>query len=192
MLVLYLWLYAVIKNENITINYFFISFCLNAQIKGQIMLHSKTPYPGARISDNDDFYTTETDFDGYFEFNTSSKEANFDLIIHMEVTGYVEDSQLSIVIKNIPKESKINLGQIYIPEYKSVSINKYKKLSKSEKENCRALYHYNTFLTYVKIDEFKEGELKLNCSKNQKTNDFKTDMDNRSIYIKWERIFECI
>jgi len=156
------------------------------------MMENKVPYPGVKIFDSNDSKPTETDFDGYFEFNTSSNETDFDLIIDVEITGFVEHSNLSIVIKNIPRESNIDIGQIHLPEYKSISLNKYKKLNKLEKENCRALYHYNTFITYLKIDEFKSEELKLNCSRNKKISDFKTDMTNRTIYIEWKKVFDCI
>lgn len=164
---------------------------VNAQISGQLFQFD-SEYPAGKISTNKNTSYTESNFDGYFTIEVPKNNEKFDLIIDLNQGNINDDLRyLKILIKNLKlkSNSKIDLGKLVLPTFKSIEIEEYKNLSKTEKENCYPIYHYTELLGYVYTNELQQNFLILNCQK--KIIDFTFDKNNKTIKIDWKIIKDC-
>ena len=172
--------------KSILVKIFFCVISLNvvqSQISGQLFQYDLDfSLPGANIYLKGDKKVIQSDFDGFFELPIPTDHEKSDLIMSF--------GELTLEINNIALDNKeINLGKIILPEFRSIEIDEYEKLTQSEKENCMPIYCWAELLGYLMMDKLKDDYLQLNCS--NKITDFEYDSKSKTVKIDWAIIKDC-
>jgi len=172
------------KNITIIIFYLITSIGLaNSQISGQLFQYDSETTPGVQISLTGSKYTTQSNFDGYFELPISSRDENINLVFMF--------GGLTLEIQNIePKTQKIELGKLILPEFKSIGIEEYNNLTEPEKENCLPIYCWAELLGYLNTNQLENDYLELNC--NDKITDFEYDSKSKKVKVDWQIVKICL
>ncbi len=153
----------------------------NAQISGQLFL-DKSEIPGIEVYLKNSDIKTNSDFDGFFELQLPKGTAKGDLII--------KDWELSVEIRNLEfKTTKLDLGKIELPTFKSIDIEEYEQLSESEKESCYPIKHYANLLGYWYTNKLENEYLILNCK--NKITEFEYNPNTKTVSVDWNLIKEC-
>jgi hypothetical protein len=153
----------------------------NAQISGQLFQYeSELPLAEVYLKNSDK--KVESDFDGYFKLPITIETKKCNLIFNL--------GELIIEIQNVEFDSsKLDLGKIHLPEFKSIEIDEYNELTESEKDNCRAIYHWTQLIGYLYTNELQNDYLDLNCKKRIKK--FEFNPITKTVIVDWNLMTEC-
>ena len=157
------------------------SSSLVGQISGRILIESDS-CPGAEIKlkGSKDFVTS--DFDGIFLL-----PHNEDRVINNLLISF---SKLTIEIENVVlNKGEIKIGDFHMPYFKFVSIEEYKRLSKSEQKNCFPINHWFQLLGYYNSNKLENDYIKLNCKEPIK--EFKYNSKTKTLKLNWDLIKNC-
>jgi len=169
---------------------FILSLTTEAQITGEIY-DDVGPLPFVKIQLSINNSQTESDFDGIYSLKIPNGGNKTDITFITE--------RISILIKNINLKnlSKLNLGKILIPNYKTISIKEYKELNEIEKKNCKPIYHWAQHIGYTLMEFEFENDLSKKyviwqCGKTEKhISNFEFDEFNKRITIDWKESNIC-
>jgi hypothetical protein len=132
------------------------------------------------------------------EFERSDSNGEFELKIPSNIAIsdlYFETLLgLTIRIKNVPinPNKQLNLGKIYLPEFKYISKGDYKKLSKKQQKECIEDRHYADIYGYSYTNKLEKEYLILKCIKSQKKiTDFLFDQTTKTITLDWNIFSNC-
>ena len=152
-----------------------------SQINGKILMDSLV-LPGATIQLNQGGNIVQTDFYGNFSLPIKSNLKKDDLVIIL--------MDLKLEIKNVELvNNEINMGNIHVPYFKTISNTEYEQLKNSEKENHTAVYCYTELLGYCNQNELEYNFLSINCE--EKITDFEYNPTNKTITVDWKQIRKC-
>lgn len=161
----------------------------NAQISGQLFQY-ESEFPAGKISIDKESDYVESDFDGNFEIEIPEKVEKFELIINLnQGNPHAYFKSLKIIIENIKNTSKIDLGKIILPSFKSIEIDEYEQLSESEKENCYPIYCWTQLLGYTFTNKLENDYLTLNCK--NKITEFEYNPVTKTVSVDWNLIKDC-
>jgi len=153
----------------------------NAQISGQLFL-DESEIPGVEVYFKNSDFKINSDFDGFFELQIPERIAKADLIL--------KDRELSVEIRNLEFEfTKLDLGKIELPTFKSIDIDEYKKLSELEKKSCYPIKHYTNLLGYWYTNKLENDYLTLNCK--NKITEFEYNPETKTVSVDWNLIKDC-
>ncbi len=179
------------KTVYISIFILVFSGIANAQICGQLFQYDYE-YPVGKVSLEGQSKFVKTDFDGNFEIQKPSNTEKVNLVIDLANWPVNENFvALKIIIKNLEltELTKIDLGKIHLPDYKSISISEFEQLSESEKESCIATYHWAQLNGYLYTNKLENEYLTLNCK--DKITDFEFNLTTKTITVDWKTIKKC-
>jgi hypothetical protein len=134
----------------------------------------------------------ESDFDGYFEIEIPKNVEKLDLIINLNQGNphaYFKSLKINIQNVKLKNTSKIDLGEINLPSFKSIEIDEYEQLNESEKESCFPIKHYANLLGYWYTNKLENKYLILNCE--NKITVFKYDPEAKTVSVDWNLIKDC-
>ncbi len=162
----------------------------NAQITGAFYLQEVdegSALPGVSIIIPDFNKFELSDFEGKFKINTDSLESASSLVLkYLNCSILIEDFQ-------VEKSEEVILGNIILPEYKLIEVEKYLKLSKRERKSYRPIYHYANIVGYESISELYHNCLTFVTNEGKvKKLYFDFDGPCNSIKIKWKDIQKII
>lgn len=158
-------------------------FCriTNAQIHGQLFL-GKSEVSGAEVYLKNSDLKTNSDFDGFFELQTLKGTEKGDLIIKYR--------ELSVEIRNLEyRSTKLDLGKIELPTFKSIDVEEYEQLSELEKKSCYPIKHYANLLGYWYTNKLDKDYLILNCK--NKITEFEYNPVTKIVSVDWKLIKHC-
>ncbi len=159
---------------------------MNSQtIKGTIFFdddYDNFGIPGVQVKLERTGKEVLTDFDGVFVLPVDSNIKKDNLLI----TCY----DLTVEIIDIELDDKLDIGNFYIPIFKSISVEEYKLLTESRKQNCEPTYHWAQLLGYVDKSRLENDILTFNC--NKKIDKYIFDSKNKTVKIDWSIIKNCI
>ena len=163
----------------------------NAQISGQLFQY-ESEFPAGKISIDQESDFVESDFDGNFEIEIPKNLEKFDLIINLnQGNPHAYFKTLKIIIKNvkIKNTSKIDLGKINLPSFKSIEIDEYEQLNESEKKHCYPIRHYANLLGYWYTNKLENEYIILNCENN--ITEFEYNPETKIVSVNWNLIKHC-
>ncbi|MEC4264572.1 hypothetical protein VOP03_04360 [Muricauda sp. SYSU M84420] len=153
----------------------------NAQISGQLFLEN-SEIPGVEVYFKNSELKINSDFDGFFELQIPERIAKADLIL--------KDRELSVEIRNLEFEfTKLDLGKIELPTFKSIDIEEYEQLSELEKKSCYPIKHYANLLGYWYTNKLENDYLTLNCK--NKITEFEYNPKTKTVSEDWNLIKDC-
>lgn len=156
-----------------------INFSIQAQVTGRTIFENKGCW--SMISVNGKMPYLNTDGEGNFTL-TLTKQNNHIFIL----------SDISIEIKNIPNNEEVNIGEIFIPKWKSIEVEEYLKLSNKEKKYCKPIYHWTQLIGYEYTNQLSEPCITLKCEQTTyKICDFRFNHRKQKIIIDWKKIKPC-
>lgn len=179
------------KIFNISILILVFNGISNAQISGQLFQH-ESEFPAGKISIDKESDYVESDFDGNFEIEIPKNVKKFDLTINLnQGNPHVYFKALKIIIENIKIEnvSKIDLGKINLPTFKSIEMVEYEQLNETEKENCYPIYCWTELVGYTYTNKLENEFLTLNYQ--QIITDFEYNIETKTIKVDWKKIKNC-
>ena len=164
---------------------------VNAQITGQLF-QSESEFPLAKVALLGESQYVESDFDGNFAIEISNNLENVDLVI--DLNQVITDSTfraLKIIIKDLKFDdrTKLELGKIELPAFKSIEVSEFERLSKSEQENCYPIYCWTQLLGYSFTNELENEYLILNCE--DRITEFEYNPATKIVKIEWDVIKDC-
>jgi len=152
-----------------------------SQIKGKILMDSLGVFY-VTVQLNQGKNKVLTDFNGNFSLPIKSNLKKGDLVIIFR--------DLKLEIKNVElANNEINMGDIHLPYFKTISNTEYEQLKNSEKENHTAVYCYAQLLGYYNENELEYNFLSINCE--EKITDFEYNPINRTITVDWKQVKKC-
>ncbi|WP_324026499.1 hypothetical protein QSV08_03135 [Maribacter sp. BPC-D8] len=181
------------KTFYISILVLIFSGIANAQISGQLF-RDGTEYPGAKIYILNGTEKSTADFDGNFYLKLPKSEKTFDLVINLNQGFDPSDfKELEVIIKNIKvtDSTKIDLGKIRLPVYKSISIEEFNELDVMDKKQCLPIKHYANLLGYDYTNNLSDDYILLNCSGENKITDFEFDEVEKTVCVEWLTLNSC-
>ena len=99
---------------------------ISGQVSGKLLFESE-PFPGVELKFKNSNESVFSDFDGNFSLGYKKKiETENILITYNGLTIEIEKVDL--------RKDKFTIGNFILPYYKSISINEYSRLSKTEKK----------------------------------------------------------
>ena len=153
----------------------------NAQISGQLFQYGHE-LPLAEIYFKNSKERTQSDFNGNFRLQISGQIKNVDLILDLgemqvEINGFGLD------------QSRLDLGKLVLPEFKSISIAEFDNLSDSEQESCREIYHWTQLVGYYDTNKLENNFLILNCK--NRIIDFEFNPTKKTVTVDWSSMKAC-
>jgi hypothetical protein len=153
----------------------------SAQISGQLF-QDESEIPGVEIYFKNSNKKTESDFDGFFKLQIPDGTGKDDLIL--------KDRGLYVEIRNLEFGfTKLELGEIELPIFKSISIEEYEQLSELEKDSCYPIKHWADLLGYLYTNKLENEYLILNCK--NKITKFEFNPDTKTVSVDWNLIKHC-
>jgi hypothetical protein len=174
--------YATFMKKIVLTAFIVLSFAVkvNSQISGKALLYDKGCY--AMISINNELPYVTTDNEGNFNLDFMKEKNKISILT----------SWIPIEIMNIPNLGKVNIGEFNIPMRKAISIEEYKNLSKTEKKNCKPVYHWTELLGYEYLNQLSEPCLQFKCGEMKyEICDFKFNIKKQKVLIDWQQIKIC-
>jgi len=153
----------------------------NAQICGQLFQYG-SELPLAEVYWKNSDQKVESDFDGNFRLPISIKTKSSDLIFNL--------GEMILEINNVEMNSgTLDLGRIMLPEFRSLKIQEYEELTASEKEECKAIYHWTKLIGYYDTNNLERNFLLLICK--EKVTEFNYNPTTKTVSIEWNKIKHC-
>ncbi len=149
---------------------------------------STVPVPLVKVSFKLDSTNFErSDVNGEFVLEIPSTMSKSDLYFET-LLGLI------VRIKNVPviPNEQLNLGKIFLPDFKYISIEDYKKLNREQQKECIEDRHYADVHGYSYTNQLDTNYLILKCIQSQKRiTDFSFDPTTKIITLDWNMFNDC-
>lgn len=164
----------------------FFSVVCNAQLSGHIIMDGDPSNSGIVLKTTtlQTGETTDGDLEGYFSIQVPAKLKKYDVLI--------EAATMNLKINNLTPKIKLNLGDIELPELKTISLPEFDELEEMEKIKYVPVYHWANLLVYLDKTTLSKNYLLFYCNgvKHQ-TTQFTFDPEARLISIDVKELINC-
>ena len=135
---------------------------------------------------NSDYYVRSNE-NGDFELNNPLNLCESDIYFETELGLVVKITNVQLNLYE-----QLNLGRIYIPEFKYISLEDYEKLSSKQKKECIPDSHYTDIYGYFYSNELENKYLIKKCHETfTKLTNVKFNPSTKTISIDWNSFDNC-